>query len=58
MPFMIDEKRLEQLAMYINEMPTKFGFPLAVLLNQWVAQSQQPAPDASPVEPVEEPAEQ
>ena len=35
MQFYIDDERLNQMANFINEMPTKYGFQLAILLNTW-----------------------
>lgn len=39
MQIILTEQRLDQLAIYINEMPTKYGFAVAVLLNQWRAEA-------------------
>lgn len=39
MQFYIDDDRLNQMANCINEMPTKYGFQLAILLNMWRAEA-------------------
>ena len=55
MQFFIDDERLNQMANFINEMPTKYGFQLAILLNTWRSEAlmaEQKA--ANPQPPAEE----
>lgn len=55
MQFTLTDERLNQLAGMINKIPTEFGCPLLLTLNQWhneaiaaAAQKEAPAGDAQP----------
>lgn len=40
MQFIVDDKRLEELAKWINPIPTVYGGPIALLLSTWQQEAQ------------------